>query len=43
MRIRFILTNVIVKSEKGGKTNLISGGKQKEIRLGRGEQVEIDW
>lgn len=37
------LSNVIVKSEKGGNTNLISGDKQIEIRLGRGEEIEIDW
>jgi alpha-L-fucosidase 2 len=37
------LKKVIVYAKADGKTTLISGGKQKQISLKKGEKVEIAW
>ena len=37
------LKKITVSSKQGGKTKLISGGKQKEIFLKKGEKTEIIW
>ena len=37
------ISKLTVSSEKGGKTTVINGSKEKEISLNPGEKMNIDW